>query len=99
MVRSRQSRIKNYFAENRLFTIRSIVAGVFAAVVLLAVAGRLFFLQVIKFDYYHGLSQGNSIRTQPLPPSPGLVLDPHGEGLADKRPAFNVPLLREKHGA
>ena len=48
MVRSRQSRIKNYFAENRLFTIRSIVAGVIAAVLLLAVAGRLFYLQVHK---------------------------------------------------
>ena len=30
MVRSRQARIKNFFAENRLFTVRSIVAGVIA---------------------------------------------------------------------
>jgi hypothetical protein len=44
MVRRRQSRIKNYFAENRLFTVRSIVAGVIAAVLLLTVAGRLFYL-------------------------------------------------------
>jgi cell division protein FtsI/penicillin-binding protein 2 len=48
---SRQSRIKNYFAENRLFTIRSIIAGVIAAVLLFAVAGRLFYLQVVKYDY------------------------------------------------
>jgi penicillin-binding protein 2 len=98
MVRSRQSRIKNYFAENRLFTIRSIVAGVFAAVLLLAVAGRLFYLQVIKFDYYHGLSQGNSIRTEPIPPSRGLILDRHGVVLADNMPAFNVELIREQVG-
>src|ERR1700735_3468331 len=98
MVRSRQSRIKNYFAENRLFTIRSIVAGVFAAVLLLAVAGRLFYLQVLKYDYYHNLSQGNSIRTEPIPPSRGLILDRHGVVLADNLPAFNVELVREQVG-
>jgi penicillin-binding protein 2 len=98
MVRSRQSRIKNYFAENRLFTIRSIVAGVFAAVLLLAVAGRLFYLQVVRFDYYHGLSQGNSIRTEPIPPSRGLILDRHGVVLADNLPAFNIELVREQVG-
>jgi penicillin-binding protein 2 len=98
MVRSRQSRIKNYFAENRLFTIRSIVAGVFAAVLLLAVAGRLFYLQVVKYDYYHSLSQGNSIRTEPIPPSRGLILDRHGVVLADNLPAFNIELVREQVG-
>jgi penicillin-binding protein 2 len=98
MVRSRQSRIKNYFAENRLFTIRSIVAGVFAAVLLFAVAGRLFYLQVVKYDYYHGLSQGNSIRNEPIPPSRGLILDRHGVVLADNMPAFNIELVREQVG-
>jgi penicillin-binding protein 2 len=98
MVRSRQSRIKNYFAENRLFTIRSIVAGIFAAVLLLAVAGRLFYLQVLKYDYYANLSQGNSIRTEPIPPSRGLILDRHGVVLADNLPAFNVELIREQVG-
>src|ERR1700720_684598 len=98
MVRGRQSRIKNYFAENRLFTIRSIVAGVVAAVLLLTVAGRLFYLQVLKYDYYANLSQGNSIRTEPIPPSRGLILDRHGVVLADNLPAFNVELVREQVG-
>jgi penicillin-binding protein 2 len=98
MARSGQSRIKNYFAEARLFTIRSIVAGVFAAVLLLTVAGRLFYLQVVKFDYYSSLSQGNSIRTEPIPPSRGLILDRHGVVLADNLPAFNIELVREQVG-
>jgi penicillin-binding protein 2 len=95
---SRQSRIKNYFAENRLFTIRSIIAGVIAAVLLFAVAGRLFYLQVVKYDYYSSLSQGNSIRTEPIPPSRGLILDRHGVVLADNLPAFNIELVREQVG-
>jgi hypothetical protein len=41
MVRGRQARIRNYFAENRLFAVRSLVAGVVAGVLLLAVASRL----------------------------------------------------------
>ena len=98
MVSSRQARIKNYFAENRLFTVRSIVAGVFAGVLLCAVAGRLFYLQVLKYEYYSTLSQGNRIRTEPIPPSRGLILDRHGVVLADNQPAFNIELVREQVG-
>src|SRR6202142_503619 len=98
MVRSRQARIKNYFAENRLFAIRSIVAGIIAGVLLLAVAGRLFYLQVLKYDYYSTLSQGNRIRTEPIPPSRGLVLDPNGVVLAANHPPFQIELVRELVG-
>jgi len=98
MVRRRQSRIKNFIAENRLFTIRSIVAGVIAAVLLLSVAGRLFYLQVVKFQYYSTLSQGNSVRNEPIPPSRGLILDRHGVVLANNQPAFNLELVREQVG-
>ena len=52
----RQSRIKNFFAENRLFAVRSIVAGIIAGVLLVAVAGRLFYLQVLRHEYYSTLS-------------------------------------------
>ena len=95
---TRQSRIKNYFAESRLFTVRSIVAGIVAAVLLLTVAGRLYYLQVLKYAYYSNLSLGNSIRNEPIPPSRGLILDRHGVVLADNMPAFNVELVREQVG-
>jgi penicillin-binding protein 2 len=98
MARSRRAQIKNSFAENRLFTVRSIVAGVFAAVLLLTVAGRLFYLQVLKYEYYSELSQGNRIRTEPIPPSRGLILDRNGKVLADNAPAFNLELVREQVG-
>ena len=98
MVRGRQSRIKNYFAENRLFAIRCVVAGVIAAVLLLTVAGRLFYLQVLRHDYYASQSLGNSVRTEPIPPSRGLILDRHGVVLADNLPAFQIELVREQVG-
>jgi penicillin-binding protein 2 len=98
MVSSRQTRIKNTFAENRLFTIRSIVAGIIAAALLFTVAGRLFYLQVLKYEYYSSLSLGNDIRNEPIPPSRGLILDRHGVVLADNMPAFNIELVREQVG-
>jgi penicillin-binding protein 2 len=98
MVRSRQSRIKNYFAENRLFAVRSVVAGVIAGTLLLGVAGRLFYLQVLKHEYYATLSQGNRIRTEPIPPSRGLILDRRGVVLADNLPAYQIELVREQVG-
>jgi penicillin-binding protein 2 len=98
MVRGRQSRIKNYFAENRLFAVRSIVAGIIAAFLLMAVAGRLFYLQVLRHEYYSTLSQGNRIRNEPIPPSRGLILDRNGVVLADNQPAFNLELVREQVG-
>ena len=98
MVRKRQSRIKNYFAENRLFAVRSIIAGLIAAALLLLVGARLFYLQVLKYYYYSTLSQGNRIRTEPIPPSRGLILDRHGVVLADNHPAFQIELVREQVG-
>ncbi len=98
MIRYQQNRIKNYWAENQLFTVRSIVAGIVAAGLLFLVAGRLFYLQVLKHEYYTTLSQGNRIRTDPVPPSRGLILDRHGVVLADNLPAFQIELVREQVG-
>src|SRR5271166_4435617 len=98
MMRSNKDRIKNYWAENRLFAIRSIVAGVFAGLLLVLVAGRLFYLQVLKYEYYSTLSLGNSIHTDPIPPSRGLILDRHGVVLAENQPAFQIELVREQVG-
>ena len=94
----RRVRIKDHWAEQRIFTIRGIVAGVIVAVLLLTVAGRLFYLQVIKHDYYAELSQGNRVHTDPIPPSRGLILDRHGVVLADNLPAFQLELVREQVG-
>jgi len=98
MAISRRSQIKNYYAENRLFALRSIVAGVLSIVMLLVVAGRLFYLQVLKHEYYSTLSQGNRIRNEPMPPSRGLILDRNGVVLAENQPAFNLELVRELVG-
>src|SRR5471032_2237811 len=91
-------RIKDHWAEQRIFTFRSIVAGVLVAALLLTVAGRLFFLQVLRYKYYAELSQGNRVRTEPVPPSRGLILDRHGVVLAENRPSYQIEVVRELVG-
>jgi penicillin-binding protein 2 len=95
---NRRVRIKDHFAEQRIFTLRGIVAGVLVAVLFSAVAARLFYLQVLKYDYYAELSQGNRVRTDPIPPSRGLILDRHGVVMADNMPAFQLELVRDLVG-
>jgi penicillin-binding protein 2 len=94
----RRVRIKDHFAEQRIFTIRSIVAGCMVAGLLLTVASRLFYLQVMRHAYYSELSQGNRVHIDPIPPSRGLILDRHGVVLAENLPAFQLELVREQVG-
>ena len=94
----RRVRIKDHFGEQRIFTIRSIVAALFVTALLLSVASRLFYLQVLRHDYYAELSQGNRVRTDPIPPSRGLIFDRHGVVLAENLPAFQLELVREQVG-
>ena len=94
----RRVRIKDHFGEHRIFAMRSIVAAVFVSLLLLTVASRLFFLQVLRHDYYAQLSQGNRVRTDPIPPSRGLIFDRHGVVLAENLPAFQLELVREQVG-
>jgi penicillin-binding protein 2 len=94
----RRVRIKDHWGEQRIFTIRSVVAAVVVSVLLLTVASRLFYLQVLRHAYYAELSQGNRVRTDPIPPSRGLIFDRHGVVMAENLPAFQLELVREQVG-
>ncbi len=52
--------------------------------------GRLFYLQIVKGDYYRGLSSQNHIRVVTKPAPRGLISDRNGVVLADSRPSFIV---------
>ncbi len=94
----RRVRIKDPWIEQRIFSLRSIIAGVLVALLLFTVAARLFYLQVLRHDYYAQLSQGNRVRIEPIPPSRGLILDRNGVVLAENLPAFQLELVREEVG-
>ncbi len=89
-------RIKDHWKEQRLFDQRAVMAGVLIFVLTLCLLGRLYVLQVVRHDYYAELSQGNRVRTEPIPASRGLILDRNGKVLADNEPAYQLELTREQ---
>jgi penicillin-binding protein 2 len=89
-------RIKDHWREQRLFDQRAILS---AALIGLATAGlimRLFLLQVVHHEYYAELSQGNRVRTEPIPAARGLILDRDGELIAGSQPAYQLELVPEE---
>ena len=61
-----------------------------------AVVVRLVWLQVVRYDYYVGESQGNRIKVEPIPANRGLILDRNGLPLATNAPSFQLELTLEQ---
>jgi penicillin-binding protein 2 len=89
-------RIKDHWKEQRLFEQRAVVAGVLILLLTLTLIGRLYVLQVARHDYYADLSQGNRVRTEPVPAARGLILDRGGEVVAGNQPAYQLELVPEE---
>ena len=66
------------------------------AFVLLALLGvRLYFLQIVKGDYYSERAENQRVRLIPIPAPRGAILDRNGKLLVDSRPTYNVVLSNE----
>jgi penicillin-binding protein 2 len=89
-------RIKDHWGEQRRFEQRSLIAGALMVLLTLTLLGRLYVLQVMRHDYYADLSQGNRVRTEPIPASRGLILDRNGMVLVNNEPAYQLELTREQ---
>ena len=89
-------RIKDHWGEQRLFERRALAAAIVIALLTLLLLGRLALLQIVRYDYYAELSQGNRVRLEPLPAQRGLILDRNQQVLAENRPAFQLELVRER---
>jgi penicillin-binding protein 2 len=93
---ARSVRIKDHHAEQLLFEQRAIVAAIVMLVALGSVIARLVWLQVVKYDYFADLSQGNRIKVEAIPPNRGLILDRNGLPLATNAPSYQLELTREQ---
>lgn len=56
----------------------------------LIVAGRLYYLQVVKGSHYQFFSEQNSIKDMKIPALRGGIYDHSGIPLVDNRPAFDI---------
>ena len=57
---------------------------------------RLFYLMVVESDDYKLRSASNTIRTQSLPASRGLIFDRNGNVLATNQPVFQLEMIPEQ---
>jgi penicillin-binding protein 2 len=96
MVDLNQISIKDYLRESQLFVSRCIAAGTIVVLLMLAVIGRMVYLQIMLHDHYKTLSQDNRVKIEPLPPTRGLVFDRNGEVLAQNLPAYSLEIVPEK---
>ncbi|MBA3633902.1 MAG: penicillin-binding protein 2 [Acidobacteria bacterium] len=66
------------------------------AFILLTILGvRLYFLQVVKGEYYSDKAENQRIRLIPIPAPRGAIFDRNGKLLVDSRPTYNVTLSNE----
>ena len=56
---------------------------------------RVWYLQVLKWQYLTGLSENNRVRMVTLPANRGVIKDRNGETLVSIRPSFNLYLTPE----
>ncbi|KJZ44203.1 MULTISPECIES: penicillin-binding protein 2 [Pseudomonas] len=95
---SQPIRIKDHEKDARLVRGR-VVFGAIAVVTLIGVLiARLYFLQVIQYEYHSTLSENNRVHVQPIPPTRGLIFDRNGVVIADNRPSFSLSMTRERSG-
>lgn len=80
----------------RLFNRRAVVLGSAQSLLVSALVGRMYYLQVIEADRYRMLAEENRINLRLLPPPRGRVLDRFGEPLAVNRQNFRVLIVSEQ---
>jgi penicillin-binding protein 2 len=90
------SREKDSATESELFFRRALFALFAVFLGLLAVAGRLVYLQVLNHERFTLLADGNRIRLQPLPPTRGFIFDRNGVLLADNLASYHLEVTREQ---
>lgn len=77
---------------------RVLFAGFALIFLTLLLVSRMYYLQVVQFEYHSTLAENNRIHVQSLPPTRGTIFDRNGVVLADNRASFSLTLTRERAG-
>ncbi|WP_296269288.1 penicillin-binding protein 2 [Pseudomonas sp. UBA6562] len=96
---SQPIRLKDHEKDARLVRKRVVVGAVAVTLLICVLVARLYFLQVVQYDYHSTLSENNRVHVQPIPPTRGLIYDRNGVIIADNRPSFSLSMTRERAGS
>ncbi len=81
---------------NLAWRIRLAIGVVFLSFFLIGL--RLWYLQILRGDYFRDRSENNRLRQIYIPPPRGGIVSREGVTLVRNRPAFNIDLVREDCG-
>ena len=95
---SQPIRLKDHEKDARLVRGRVVVGAIAVVVLICVLLARLYFLQVVQYEYHSTLSENNRVHVQPIPPTRGLIFDRNGVVIADNRPSFSLSMTRERSG-
>ena len=95
---SQPIRLKDHEKDSRLVRGRVVVGAIVVVVLICVLLARLYFLQVVQYEYHSTLSENNRVHVQPIPPTRGLIFDRNGVVIADNRPSFSLTMTRERSG-
>lgn len=91
-----RSEFKNYQQEKHHFRWRLGFAAFFVLVCFGLLGGRLYYLQMVKYDYFQTLAENNRISLVPIVPNRGLILDRNGVVLAHNFFAYTLEITPSK---
>ncbi|WP_369958673.1 penicillin-binding protein 2 [Pseudomonas benzenivorans] len=91
-------RLKDHEKDARLIRARALVGALVVLLLTAVLVARLYYLQVVQYEYHSTLSENNRVHVQPIPPNRGLIFDRNGVIIADNRPSFSLTLTRERAG-
>ena len=83
-------------SQQKVFTRRVAMLGGLQTIMVTALAGRLYYLQVIEGEKYRLLSDENRINHRILFPPRGLIVDRFGIPLATNSPSYRAILVAEQ---
>ena len=81
---------------HKLFNRRIAILAGGKALLLSALAGRMYYLQVIESERYATLADENRISLRLLPPPRGHIVDRHGKAMAENRHNYRVVLIPQQ---
>jgi penicillin-binding protein 2 len=85
-------------SRTKLMTRRAALFGGGQVALLAALAGRMYYLQVVQADRYAMLADENRINIRLVAPPRGRIFDRFGALLADNRPTYRAVLVSEQSG-
>ncbi len=88
--------LKNHQREIYFFRLRLVLSLGFVGVLLLILLGRVFYLQVIRYNYFRTLGENNRIYVVPIVPNRGLIMDRNGVVMAQNYSGYTLEIAAGK---